>query len=464
METNDIYPVILAGGAGTRFWPLSREQWPKQFIKIGGEKSLIGQTVDRARELSATGTAIVVAGKELSEKIRLELLIEHLHFVVEPAAKNTAPAIALAARFIRDRFGDGIMVVLPSDHVIKENDLFREAIAKAVGAAREGFLVTLGIAPRKPETGYGYIQRGREIGEGVYAVDRFTEKPDRDRAEQFVKEGSYYWNSGMFIWQAGTFLDEVKRHLPGLHDVISAHGPGDEGLAEAFAGIEPISVDYGVMERSDRVAVVPCDFSWSDVGSWSSLDEVEETDQEGNVSFGNVVAIECKDSVFYAGSDLVAAVGVKDMVVVDTEDATLVIPKERAQDVRRVVDLLREKGAKERIEHRTVSRPWGSYTVLLEGEGYKIKKIVVLPGKRLSYQMHYHRSEHWVVVSGTAKVTRNDEEYFVYANESTYIPKLAKHRLENPGLVPLNIIEVQNGEYVGEDDIVRFGDDYGRGE
>lgn len=462
MGKNDIYPVILAGGAGTRFWPVSREEWPKQFLRIGGEKSLIGQTVDRAREISGNGKVIVVAGRELSEKIRLQLLSDDLLFVEEPAAKNTAPAIALAARYIRDQFEDGFMVVLPSDHVIGDMDIFMEGIGKAVDAAREGYLVTLGIVPRKPETGYGYIRRGKVLAEGVFAVDRFTEKPDREEAEQFLADGNYYWNSGMFIWKAGVFLDEVKRHLPGLHDVITSHDPDDEGFAEAFGKIEGISVDYGIMEKSEEVAVVSCHFSWSDVGSWSALEEIEEGDEAGNVSSGNVIAIDCRGSIFYAGDELVAAVGVEDMVVVDTVDATLVIPKERAQDVRKLVEVLKNKGARETQEHRTVFKPWGSYTVLLEGDGYKIKKIEVLPGKRLSYQMHYHRSEHWVVVSGTAKITRNDEQYFVDTGESTFIPKETKHRVENPDTTPLAIVEVQNGDYLGEDDIVRYADDFGR--
>jgi mannose-1-phosphate guanylyltransferase/mannose-6-phosphate isomerase len=463
MDRKDIFAVILAGGAGTRFWPLSREQWPKQFLKIGGGKNLIARTVDRARQLTGAGEVIVVAGRELSEKIRLQLFGEDLTFVVEPEAKNTAPAIALAARFIHEQNREGIMVVLPSDHIIKHEDRFREAIERAVAAAREGYLVTLGILPGKPETGYGYIKMGRDLSAGVHAVSRFTEKPDREEAERFLQEGGYYWNSGMFIWRADTFLKEVKTHLPRLFEVISAHAPDTEGLEKGFKKVEPISVDYGVMEKSERVAVVPCDISWSDVGSWSALDEVEERDERGNVSFGNVLAVDCRDSIFHAGDELVAAVGLHDMVVVDTEDATLVIPKDRAQDVRKIVDLLKERGGREFVEHRTVQKPWGSFTVLHESEGYKVKKIEVLPGKRLSLQMHHERSEHWVVVSGTAKVTRGEEEYIVRANESTYIPNETKHRLENTGTSPLSIIEVQHGRYLGEDDIVRFTDDYGRG-
>lgn len=462
MKSDYIFAVILAGGSGTRFWPLSREQWPKQFLKISGEKSLIAQTVDRARTISRGGDVMIVAGRELAEKIRLELAGEAVRFVIEPAAKNTAPAIALAAMAICREGGDGFMVVLPSDHVIGEKDRFIRGVQKALTAAGEGFLVTLGITPGRPETGYGYIKRGGPLGEDVYRVERFTEKPDGATALRFLKEGGYYWNSGMFVWKASAYLKEVEKHIPALHESIRNAGDDEEGLGVSFSGVEPISVDFGIMEKSENVAVVACDFSWSDVGSWSALEEIQEKDEGGNVSLGNVLAVDCNDSIFYAGSDLVAAVGLQGMVVVDTEDATLVVPKERAQDVRKVVEILKEKGAKERVEHRTVHRPWGSYTVLLEGEGFKIKKIEVHPEKRLSLQMHHHRSEHWVVVSGAAKVTRGEEEYLVHANESTFIPRVTKHRLENPGIVPLNIIEVQNGEYVGEDDIVRFSDDFGR--
>ncbi len=462
MNDMKVFPLILAGGAGTRFWPLSRKDWPKQLLKIGGSRSLVGQAVERAKHIPGKEKIYVVAGDELAEKIRLELLSEQLHFVIEPFAKNTAPAIALAAKEICDREGDGIMVVLPSDHVIKETDKFVEGMKRALEGAKKDYLVTIGITPTRPETGYGYIKGGESLGEGLYRVKQFTEKPDREKAEKFLKEGGYYWNGGMFIWKASIYLNEVKRNLPSLWDVISMNGENMEEFKGAFNEVAPVSVDYGVMEKAGKVAVVPCSFSWSDVGSWSALDEILDKDEMGNVIMGNVLPIECENSIFYGESDIIAAVGLSGMIVVDTGDATLVVPKDKAQDVRRVSDELARLGAREGIEHRTVKRPWGSYTVLLEGPGFKIKKVEVHPEKRLSLQMHYHRSEHWVVVSGAAKVTKGEEEYFVHVNESTYIPKCTKHRIENPGKVPLWIIEVQNGEYVGEDDIVRFQDDFGR--
>ncbi len=457
-----ICPVILAGGSGTRFWPLSRENWPKQFLKLTGNKSLIRLTVERAEAVSSGGKTFVVAGQDLSEKMRLELMSDEIRIVVEPAAKNTAPAIALAAKTIVDEMGDGVMVIMPSDHVIKDEHLFLEEMKKAVEAAGEGFLVTLGIIPSRPETGYGYIKQGEPVSKGVFLVERFTEKPDREKAEGFLAGGDYYWNSGMFVWKASVFLEEVGNFLPEIHETLEFFGDDEGRFDSAFKGLKAVSVDYGVMERSKKVVVVPCSFTWSDVGSWPALDEVLDRDEEGNIMKGNAIAIDSRDSIIYAGKDLVAAVGIKNMIVVDTEDATLVIPKERSQDVRKIVELLKHTGARERVEHKTVQRPWGSYTVLLEGDGFKIKEIEVLPGKRLSLQMHHQRSEHWVVISGNARVTRDEEEYTVKTGESTFIPKLSRHRLENSGLVPLRIIEVQNGEYVGEDDIVRFEDDFGR--
>ncbi len=462
MSDMKVYPLILAGGSGTRFWPLSREEWPKQLLNISGNGSLVAQAVSRARLIPGTERIYLVAGRTLAEKIRLVLVNENLQFIIEPAAKNTAPAIALAAKAICVHEGDGIMVVLPSDHLIREEDRFIEGVSRAIEGARRDYMVTMGITPGSPETGYGYVKAGAPLLDGVFEVKRFTEKPERERAEEFLEEGGYYWNGGMFIWKASVFLEAVKNHLPELFDVIEKYGKDDEKMAAEFCGLESVSVDYGVMEKAKNVAVVPCGFAWSDVGSWAALDDIFEKDVSGNVVRGNVIPIDCNDSIFYGGENLMAAVGLTEMIVVSTGDATLVDPKRRAQDVRDVAKELKERGAREGLEHRTVRRPWGSYTVLLEGERFKIKKVEVFPGKRLSLQMHYHRSEHWVVVQGSAKVTKGEEEYLVQVNESTYIPKGMKHRIENPGHVPLWIIEVQNGEYVGEDDIVRFQDDFGR--
>ncbi|RMG60461.1 MAG: mannose-1-phosphate guanylyltransferase/mannose-6-phosphate isomerase [Deltaproteobacteria bacterium] len=462
MKEGKVYPVILAGGSGTRFWPLSRQAWPKQLMKLTGDDSFIQMTAKRAASIPGAEKIYVVAGKELSEKIRFELtgFSFPLEFVVEPAPKNTAPAIALAADRIVKESGDGIMVVLPSDHLIREEEKFVESMGKAIKASEEGFLVTIGIEPSRPETGYGYIKRGAPAGDGFFLVERFVEKPDREKAETYLAEGGYYWNSGMFVWKASRFLEEVEKHFPELADAV---GEGDKDLfAERFHSLPSISVDYAIMEKATSVAVVPGSFFWSDVGSWSSLDELFEKDERGNVVVGKALPLECENSIFYGGDSLLAGVGLKEMIVVSTGDATLVVPKEKAQDVRKVAEKLREEGVPEGLEHRKTVRPWGSYTILLSGPGFKIKKIEVKPGHRLSLQMHYHRSEHWVVIGGTARVTRGEETYFVHEGESTFIPKSTKHRLENPGKVPLLIIEVQNGEYVEEDDIIRFEDDYQR--
>jgi mannose-1-phosphate guanylyltransferase/mannose-6-phosphate isomerase len=366
------------------------------------------------------------------------------------------------------------MVVLSADHAIRDVEGFRECLARAARAAEQDYLVTLGITPSRPETGYGYIRRGgpcAEAGlEGVSRVERFVEKPDLATAQGYLQSGRYYWNSGMFVWKVRTFLQELARHLPDLHEgleeVRKSIGGGNEAAAvrSVFFRLASVSVDYGIMERTDRAAVVPADIGWSDVGSWTALEEVTDKDAAGNIVAGNVIDIDSRDSVIYADQRLVATIGLRDLIVVDTPDATLVCSRDRAQDVKKVVEELKKRRADEHVTHRTVHRPWGNYTVLEEGERFKIKRIVVHPGAKLSHQLHYHRSEHWVVVSGTARVTNGDREYDVHTNESTYIPMSTKHRLENPGKVPLQIIEVQNGEYLEEDDIVRFDDDYKRHE
>jgi mannose-1-phosphate guanylyltransferase/mannose-6-phosphate isomerase len=366
------------------------------------------------------------------------------------------------------------MVVLAADHFIKKSSHFLDLIRKAANAAARGYLVTLGITPDRPETGYGYIKAGERCTDagidGVCRVQAFIEKPDLPTAKEYLKNGGYYWNSGIFVWKTKELLSAVEKHQPALHqglvEIRESIDTERETAAvhDVFKRIESISIDYAVMEKTDRAAVIPADIGWSDVGSWTALDDVSERNESGNVINGNVIDVGSRDSIIYAEKRLVATIGLKDMVVVDTPDATLVCSKERAQDVKKVVDELKNRKAEEHLIHRTVHRPWGSYTVLEEGERYKIKRIAIKPGAKLSHQLHHHRSEHWVVVAGTARVTNGEREYDVHPNESTYIPISTKHRLENRGKISLQIIEVQNGEYLGEDDIVRFDDDYNRHE
>jgi mannose-1-phosphate guanylyltransferase/mannose-6-phosphate isomerase len=393
------------------------------------------------------------------------------NILVEPQGRNTAAAITLASFHLRRLDPSGIMVVLPADHLIREEKNFLEIIERGTCAAEEGYLVSLGIPPNRPETGYGYLQSGEVIHDGahpLYRVKRFVEKPKRDQAEGYLASGDYYWNSGIFLWRVDTILEELRRYLPdlfsGFQDLEGALGKreGREAISRLYKGLPSISIDYGVMERSDRVAMLKARIGWSDLGSWEALHEVSEKDSRGNVVRGNVIDLESEGSLIYGDKRLVATIGLRDLVVVDTEDATLVCPRERSQEVKRIVSLLQERNAPEHQVHRTVIRPWGSYTVLDEGPGYKVKRITVHPGGRLSLQKHHQRSEHWVVLSGRAQVTRGEEIYELAPHQSTSIPKETAHRLENPFDAPLHMVEVQEGSYLGEDDIVRLDDVYGR--
>ena len=465
----------MAGGSGTRFWPLSREKMPKQLLRIGGEDTLIQQTVKRILPLIKKEDVFVATNSGILDEINAQLTTKFgepwdLHFIVEPEARNTAPALGLAALHLNRVDPEGIMVVLSADHAIKKTDEFIALIKKAADAAAEDYLVTLGIKPVRPETGFGYIKAGASCsGAGeVCRVDAFVEKPDLETAREYVKNGHYYWNSGIFVWKTKTLLEEIEKHKPalykGLMEIQESIGTDKESavIKQVFSRFKSDSIDYAVMEKTDRAAIIPADIGWSDLGSWTALDEVSERDASGNVIMGNVLDLESHDSIIYAEKRLVATIGLKDVVVVDTPDATLVCSKERAQDVKKVVDELKKRKSGEHLIHRTVYRPWGSYTILEETDRFKIKRLVIKPGAKLSYQLHNHRSEHWVVVSGTARVTNEDHVYDVHPNESTYIPMSTKHRLENPGRIPVQIIEVQNGEYLEEDDIVRFEDDYNR--
>jgi len=479
-----MYAVIMAGGSGTRFWPLSREKMPKQLLKIGGVDSLIQQTVSRVLPLIRIDDVFIVTNHALAESISQQLSAQYSrkwdgNFILEPEAKNTAPAVGLAALHLERIDPESIMVVLAADHHIRKSKEFLSLIRRAEDAARNGYLVTFGIKPDRPETGYGYIRAGEKIiraesrlksADDVRRVEAFVEKPNLETAKEYLKEGNYYWNSGIFIWKTKTLLAEIEKHAPslstGLMEIKKSIGTDKESavIKDVFKKFDSISIDYAVMEKTDHAAVIPADIGWSDVGSWTALDDVSDRDSSGNVITGNVIDVGSQNSIIYAEKRLVATIGLKDAVVVDTPDATLVCSKERAQDVKKVVDVLKLRKSDEHVIHRTVDRPWGSYTVLEMGERYKIKRIAIKPGAKLSHQLHYHRSEHWVVVSGTARVTSGDNVYDVHPNESTYIPISTKHRLENCGKIPLQIIEVQNGEYLDEDDIVRFDDDYNRQE
>lgn len=478
IEKGALYPVIMAGGSGTRFWPLSRHLFPKQLLKIGGEHTLIQQTMRRVCGCAPASQILISTNTAQAEQIRAQLTgwIGDLKdgFVLEPEGRNTAPAIALAALEVMRRDPEGVMLVVPADHVVTGQRAFQAAVSLAAQLAKKGYLVTFGIKPIRPETGYGYIKpNGRAIvgKKGTltgYRVQKFVEKPNATKAAQYLKAKTYYWNSGMFVWKAATILEEIRRHQPALGNVVDrmgqlfAAGASTRTIDEVYRLAPSVSIDNGVMELSANAAVVPVSFRWSDVGSWGSLDEVAAKDKSGNVLSGRVVDIGSTRSIVFADKRVVATIGLEDMVVVDTPDATLVCPKSRAQDVKKVVDILKQQKAAEHLEHLTVHRPWGTYTILEEGPGFKVKRVTVNPGGRLSLQLHHKRSEHWVVIAGTARVTRGADVFDLQVGQSTAIPVETTHRLENPGKEIVHIIEVQNGPYLGEDDIVRFKDDYGR--
>ena len=469
-----IHAIILAGGRGTRFWPLSRETWPKQMLHIVGEDTLLRQTIKRLDGFHPSVNIWIVTVKSLVEDIRFHLQplgkdAERVHFIIEPFGKNTAPAIGLAALILNKISPNSIMVVMPSDHSIKNIKQFQEKLQGAIQVAEQGYLATFGIKPNRPETAYGYIQSGplfKNSNNEIFHVEKFLEKPDLKTAEAFIQQGNFYWNSGIFVWKTSKILKEIETYLPGLHQglkkIDELQNQEDETINEIYSSFENISIDYGVLEKSQDVLVIPSDFGWSDLGSWSALDNILEKDERGNILRGNLVDIGSENFTVIASDRVIATIGLKNMVVIDTPDATLVSSKEKVQEVRKVVEALKKNNREEHLVHRTVERPWGSYTVLEKGSRYKIKRIVLHPKAKLSLQTHRHRSEHWVVISGTARVTRGEEVFDVHPNESTFIPISVKHRLENPGLVPIQIIEVQNGDYVEEDDIERLDNDYQR--
>jgi mannose-1-phosphate guanylyltransferase / mannose-6-phosphate isomerase len=472
-----LYAVVLAGGSGTRFWPLSRELFPKQLLKVLSDRTLLQQTVGRVTPVIPVERVVVVTGAAHADTVRLqlggELALPKTNVLVEPVSRNTAPAIAWAAAVLRQRDPDAIMVVMPADHVIGDQAKFLRALKLAADVAQEGWLVTFGIKPVRPETGYGYIETGsgarsKPVRHGAKAVKRFVEKPDARTAQRYCRTGTFYWNSGIFVWRADTILNEMEACMPelfaGLRQFSACIGTGQEAsaLEQFYLNTEGLSIDYGVMQKTRRAALIPAPFRWSDIGNWGSLEEVAPRDAAGNVRIGAILDRGSTGSVLYGEHRLVATIGLKDMVVVDTADATLVCPKNRAQEVKQIVESLRQRNAPEQLVHRTVERPWGHYTVLEEGPGYKVKRVTVKPGGRLSLQLHNKRSEHWVVTAGVARVTCDRRVFDLHVNESTAIPRGSTHRLENPGDTTLHIIETQCGDYLGEDDIVRLADDYDR--
>lgn len=466
---SNVYAVILAGGSGSRLWPLSRQQLPKQFLSLEGKSSLLQTTIDRLSPTVAAENILIVTQEAHAMGEAYHALLPY-RSLFEPVGRNTAPAIALAAAWLAREGADPVMVVLPADHIIKDEVRFRDHLETAIRAAQGGKLVTFGIQPTRPDTGFGYIKAHPGGVEGICEVERFTEKPDHDTAVGFLESGDYYWNSGMFVWRASVILAEIRRYLPAVdrvvEDILADSRTGltfQQAVERHFSRMPSISIDYGVLERSDRVSLIPCDIGWNDVGSWQAVHEIAEKDEAGNALQGNVIAVGCRNSLIRSEKRLVAAIGIEDLCVVETADAVLIAKSDQTQRVREVVDRLQEKGATEHVYHVKVNRPWGSYTVLEEDpEGFKLKRIEVAPGARLSLQSHAKRSEHWVVVSGVATVTNGDKVFTVHKNQSTYIPIGAKHRLENCGVEPLHIVEIQVGDYLGEDDIQRYEDNYGR--
>jgi mannose-1-phosphate guanylyltransferase/mannose-6-phosphate isomerase len=476
MNHGMLVPVILAGGSGTRLWPLSRELYPKQFLALTGKNTMLQETITRVLDMDGAGKPLVICQDKhrflAADQLR-EIACDAT-LLLEPVGKNTAPAVAVAALKAMSDGDDPILLVLPADHVIQDVQQFKDSVALGLEMAQSGHLVTFGIVPHQPETGYGYIARGEKIAtqnadDTAFRVGCFVEKPDLTTAESYVASGQYYWNSGMFMFQASAYLEELERFVPDM--VSCARQAVDKARSdhdflwldeEAFSACPSDSIDYAVMEKTARSVVIPIDCGWSDVGSWSALLELGERDGAGNILQGNVLAQDVKNCYVNASHRMVAAVGVQDHIIVETADAVLVISKDKAQDVKKIVEMLKETGQSEASLHRRVFRPWGSYEGIDNSDRFQVKRIVVKPGATLSLQMHYHRAEHWIVVKGTARVTNGTQSILLSENQSTYIPLGEQHRLENPGVIPLEIIEVQSGSYLGEDDIVRFEDNYGR--
>jgi mannose-1-phosphate guanylyltransferase/mannose-6-phosphate isomerase len=463
-------PVVLSGGSGTRLWPLSRGHYPKQFLPLVSENTMLQETLLRLNGLSLLDPPIAVCNEDhrfmVAEQLR-EIGIRPAAIILEPVGKNTAPAVAMAAMSARS--ADDVLLVLPADHAIVDVPAFHAAVEQARTLAEQGALVTFGIVPGHPETGYGYIKRGDARSGPAHAVAAFVEKPNLETAERYLASGDYLWNSGMFAFKAGVFLKELEKFnremLTACKVALTGAKPDLDFVRvdkHSFMACPADSIDYAVMEKTDKAVVIPLDAGWNDVGSWSALWDVIDKDGNGNALSGDVLTVDTKNSFLHSGHRLIAAIGVSDLVIVETADAVMVAPKDRVQDVKQIVDKLKACKRAEADVHRKAYRPWGHYYSIDEGERHQTKRIVVKPGARLSVQKHHHRAEHWVVVKGTALVSKGDEQILVTENESVYIPLGVVHSLHNPGVIPLEMIEVQSGSYLGEDDIVRFGDLYGR--
>ncbi len=466
-----LLPVILCGGRGTRLWPLSRDLYPKQLLPLAGELTMLQQTIARLKGLEQQPPLLLCNEEHrfmVAEQMRRQAVTPRA-IVLEPVGRNTAPAIAVAALHAVSEGDDPVLLVLPADHVFFEEQPFRDAVESALPLARAGEIITFGINPDRPETGYGYIKAGASLGGNAAVVERFVEKPDEPTAQRFLEEGGYFWNSGMFLFQASRYLDELARHAPDILDACRAAFKAEATDldfvrldAEAFAACRDESIDYAIMEKVDRAVVIPLHAGWSDLGSFSALHQAAPRDAANTAAVGDVITEDVSNSYLRSDHRLLAAVGVDNIVAVETSDAVLIASMDRVQDVKKIVSRLKADGREEATAHSRVYRPWGDYESIDHATRYQVKRITVKPGAALSLQMHHHRSEHWVVVSGTAKVIRDDEELILKEDQSIYIPLGARHRLENPGRIPLELIEVQTGAYLGEDDIVRFEDVYGR--
>jgi mannose-1-phosphate guanylyltransferase/mannose-6-phosphate isomerase len=463
----------MSGGAGTRLWPISRRDFPKQFIPLLDEKSPLQHTVLRVCGDGYASPSVICSAAHrflVAEQVA-QTGVHPKSIILEPVGRNTCPAAAVAALMVRDIEPRGLVLLLPSDHLVEEPEAFRRAIERAKRIAEQGYLVTFGVKPRRPETGYGYIKVGSELGDGEsgHHVARFTEKPDLPQAKGYLESGGYVWNSGIFLFRADRLLEELERHAP---DVLAAAGKSWESAVsdldfvrlnnEAFETAPSVSIDYAIMEKTDRAAVVPVEMGWSDLGTWDALWAIAERDENDNACRGDVLAVDTRGSYLRSDGPVLAVLGLENVIAIATDDALLIASKDRAQEVNAIVKAFDETGSDKHISHTTVYRPWGSFKGVEVGDRYQVKQITVKPGARLSLQVHHHRAEHWIVVRGAARVTRGEEEFLLSENESTYIPQKTKHRLENPGKIPLVIIEVQSGSYLGEDDIIRLEDTYGR--